>query len=212
MKSNSPNTPAWIASALIAFGLGLSSHTATAQDFYAGIGIGQSKIDGIACDPEIMAELFDTSCNADDTDTAFKIFGGYKIPMASESAFSAAIELGYVDLGEASISGTDSFFGATRLSASVTGFGLSGVGAVRIADRLSVMGKIGVLRWDAEMKGSNSISSVSISDSDSGTDFAFGIGAVLSLTDRISTRIEWERFEIADEDVDLLSASLLFSF
>lgn len=209
MKWNSLTTSARLASVLVIIGLGMSSHTVAARDLYAGIGIGQSKIDGVKCDPEIMAAFFDLSCNADDTDTAFRLFGGYKIP--TTSTFSAAIEIGYIDFGEVSILGTDSFFGTTRVSGSVTGFGISGVGIAEITDRLSLMGKVGMLRWDVDYKLSSSEEG-SLSESESGTDFTFGVGAVLSLTDRVSARIEWERFEIDDDDADLLSASILFTF
>lgn len=209
MKWNSPNISTRLATVLVIFGLGISPYIASAQDMYAGIGIGQSKVDGIACDPETMADFFDISCRAEDTDTAFKLFGGYRIP--TTSTFSTAIELGYIDFGEVSISGTDSFFGSMRFAASATGFSLSGVGIAEITDRLSLMGKVGMLMWDVDYKLSSSEEG-SLSDSESGTDFTFGIGAILSLTDRVSARIEWERFEINDEDADLLSASILFAF
>lgn len=211
MKSHLPNVSVRLASALVALGLGITSCVAAAEGFYIGAGVGQTKISDVECDPETVADAFDISCSADDTDTAFKLFGGYKLPLAQGSAFSGAIEIGFVDFGEVGLSGTDSVFGATSATVAVTGFNLALVGTFGVTDRLSLLGKLGMLRWDADIEFSSSVGG-SASDGETGTDFAFGIGAILALTDQVSARLEWERFKFDEDDADLLSASLLFAF
>lgn len=210
MKSAPPAIPAGIALMLAVFGSGISPADAAAQGLYAGVGLGQSRPAFARCSPEIRAAFLDTSCRADDTDTAFRIFGGLNLATASESAVSMALELGYIDFGKASLSGADSFYGVSRMTASSRGFDFSIVGSVGVTDRLSLLGRIGLLRWESEFENLDQVES--FSEDATGTDVAFGLGASLALREKTEGRLEWERFKIDDDAVDLLSASILFEF
>lgn len=196
-----------------AIGLAASPFSVSAEGLYIGAGLGQSKVDAVECSPEIRVSFSDVACSADETDTAFKIFGGYEFASQSGSPFFGAIEIGYVDFGEVSISGVDSFYGVSRMSWDSSGFNLAAIGALQANDWLSVMGKVGLLRWDWDVDFRNEDEIIEdFSDSDSGTDIMFGIGANFSLTEQARVRVEWERFEIGDEDVDLMSASFTYRF
>ncbi|MDR2877925.1 MAG: outer membrane beta-barrel protein [Chromatiales bacterium] len=221
MKCLSPNVSVRLASAVVAAGLGFSSCIAAADEwfdevakgYYIGAGLGQSKISDVNCnDPVVVADAFDQSCSAKDTATAFKLFGGYKLPIAPESRYSAAIELGYVDFGKVGLSGTDSAFGATKLDIATSGINLSVLGAVEVIERWSLIGKLGLLRWNADYSASSSIDGKAPGSSDSGTGFAFGIGGMFAVTPQISARLEWERFDMDDANANLLSASVVYAF
>ena len=80
--------------------------------FYAGASLGQSKFKG-ACDTEAGITL----SNCKDSDTAWKIFGGYQFTP------NLAVELGYNDFGRISsdatvIVGGSTFTGNARIEAS----------------------------------------------------------------------------------------------
>lgn len=179
------------------------SSAAQAQGWYGGVGFGQSKVD-IDCD-------LDITCSADDTDTGWKLYVG------NQFSPSAAVEFGYVDFGEAKISGTDSFFGSASATVEASGFNVALVGFLPVGNTVNLLGKVGLFLWDVDASVSTSIGSGSASES--GTDLMFGFGASFDIGKTAAVRIEWERFtDVGDEnetgqsDVDLLSASLVFRF
>ena len=98
----------------LALGIAITPAAVQAEGWYAGAGFGQSKVD-VDCD-------LDISCSANDTATAWKLFGGYQFQR------NFAVEFGYVDLGKATLSGTDSVLGTTSASFEATGFNVAAVG------------------------------------------------------------------------------------
>ena len=93
---------------------------------YVGLGFGAAKIDDLdtSIEDENCADViaFGGTCSvsSDDSDTGYKIFGGWKV----NPNFS--VELSYVDLGEATIDYSESIFGTTLVeafAAEITGFG-----------------------------------------------------------------------------------------
>ena len=193
--------------AVLTVGLGLSSIPAFAQGagFYAGGAIGQAKLKD-ACTPE--PGLVINSC--DNKDTAWKIFGGYQF----NANFGA--ELGYVDLGKGTVTGTIlgiPFTGSRKAKA----FELVGVGTIPLADKFSAYGKLGFARWDAD--ASATVGGFSASASENGTDLTYAIGLKYDITKTIGARLEWQRYkDIGKEattgksDVDLLSVGVVFKF
>lgn len=177
-----------------------------AQGWYGGVGFGQSKVeDFFICD-------LDISCSSDDTDSGWKLFVG------NQFSPNAAVEFGYLDLGEAKIGGTDSFLGSVSLDAESKGFNVALLGFLPVGQAVNLMGKVGLFRWDVDLSASSS-SLGSGSVSESGIDLMFGFGASFDIGNTTAIRIEWERFtDVGDEnetgqsDVDLLSASLVFRF
>jgi OOP family OmpA-OmpF porin len=177
------------------------SSVAQAQGWYGGVGFGQSKVD-IVCD-------LDITCDSDDTDTGWKLFVGNQFNP------NVAVEFGYVDLGQAKGSGTDSFLGISSVDFESTGFNLALVGFLPVGNSVNLMGKLGIFRWDMDVNASSSVFG-SGSASDSGTDLMFGLGASFDIGKTTAVRIEWEQFtdvgDVDGGDVDLLSASLVFRF
>jgi opacity protein-like surface antigen len=149
---------------------------AMAQDsgFYVGAGIGDFgvEVDGFS-----------------DSDTAFKVFGGYKF------AKYFAADLEYLDGGTVEDGG---------LEIDVSGFNLSGVGILPVGEKFNLFAKLGMILWDAETNGFGD---------DSGEDFSWGIGAGYSFTDQFGMQLEYQGFEIEDTDtVDLISVSASWTF
>lgn len=190
---------ALIGLALAAGALAPNVALAQSSGVYLGGGIGQSKArDGCGA---LGGIGFTGSC--DDTDTAWKIFGGYQINP------NFAIEAGYVDLGKFRASG----LGLTAESKAKTWL-LDAVGILPLANNFSVLGKAGLHRWDADTRVVSGASA-----SDKGTDFTFGFGAGYEFNPNLGLRLEWERFQkvgrdatTGKSDVDLLSLGLRYRF
>ena len=161
--------------------------TALAQDvgFYGGASFGQSKIEG-------------------ETDTGWKIFGGYQINK------SFGVELGYVNIGKVKESAAfPPPFGAFTVSIDAKAWQLVAVGTLPINDRFGVFGKLGFARWDADLKCTGFLAGC---DDDSGTDLTFGVGVKYNLTPNLAVRGEWESFDLGDADADLLLITVVYKF
>jgi OOP family OmpA-OmpF porin len=192
---------------------------AFAQDatkgFYAGLSIGQSKFPG-ACDSSSGVTL----SNCKDTDTAWKIFGGYQFNPY------LAVELGYNDFGRISSDATVSMAGSTfagNAKIEATAFELTGVGSLPLGQQFSLYGKLGV--YYAETKSSANVTrttppfaSGSSSASDNNSNLTFGFGARYDLTKNIGLRAEWQRFSkvggdsTGKGDIDVLAIGGLYRF
>lgn len=189
---------AFVASALLA-----SAPAFAADDagFYVGAGIG---------DGSVTVDI-DEASDFDGSDTAFKVFGGYKFMKY------VGVELEYVDGGDAEDQWRESFEGVTeelKVTIGFSGFNASAVGFLPIGEKFSVFGKVGFMMWDADLRARYSFDgfSDSESDSESGTDFSWGVGAGFDFTDNLGVRVEYQAFEIEDADADLFSGSVVWMF
>jgi len=166
------------------------------KPWYIGAGVGQSEADD-ACSGV---------SNCDDTDTGWKLFGGYRFTQY------VAIEAGYVDLGEYSGSS-----GGISASAEVTGVTAHVVGTLPLHERFSLIGRLGTIYADVDAKASGF--GVSVDEDDQFFAFAAGVGAEVNITDQFSLRAEYELFkDVGDDDSTeeddfyLASLSAVFRF
>jgi OOP family OmpA-OmpF porin len=164
---------------------------ATPLGFYAGLGGGEADFKD-ACD-----NFSGISC--DDTDTAWKIFGGYQWTDNWGAEFS------YFDGAEVAVN--------LPPTASVEGtvFTIAATGTVPIGDRFSLFGQFGGALWKTDLKPTP--------NDDNGISWAFGAGAQFEFTERFGVRAEWQRtLSVGSSttggrsDIDLLSASVVFFF
>lgn len=159
---------------------------------YIGAGVGQASVGDID-GGDIDGGEGTGSINFDGDDTAYKLIVGYNfgiIPLVD-----LGVEAEYVDFGEPDEGGID--VNADAIAA----FGVAGVNLGPVG----LFGKVGAFSWDADI--SDGIASAS----DDGTDMAYGIGARFHLAS-FQIRAEYEIFDADIADVDLLSASLVYTF
>ncbi len=182
---------------------------AAENGWYAGLGVGQSSIDtGI--------KATSGTASVDEEDLGYKVFAGYEF-----NKF-IAVEGFYFDAGEATItanSGDVVADGNTSLvipvddfKASIEGqsFGLIGVIGYPVHQYFYPYAKLGFHKWDTEI--AVSAPGVVVSVEDDGTDMVFGVGFRMDVTDSVSVRGEFERYDYDGEDVDFLSAGLMYRF
>ena len=216
-----------IRNAAVAAGIGLALAIplgASAQEspWYIGGSIGQSRVKldtgGLSRDLA-AAGMANNGFSANETDTGFKLFGGYRFHP------NFAVEGGYAELGKFSASGTVTTFNfvpivplPTKVTIEVgQGLHLAVVGNVPLANQFSVFGRLGAYNMRTEMKVT--VSGISSSESARNTGFLLGAGVGYDFTRNVGMRVEWEQFnKVGDKDktgqgdVGLLSVGLVYRF
>ncbi len=147
----------------------------------------------------IASSSFDSSQDdfgIDDSDTSYKIFGGYNfgiIPM-----LDLAAEASYVDFG-----GHEGDAGDTSVEVESSGVMASGLAAFNIGP-VGLFGKLGFVNWDSDWKGLTN-------EDDSGTDAAYGVGARFQIGS-LSLRAEYEVFDLEGADINYTSIGASYTF
>ena len=148
----------------------------TDSGFFIGVGAGEAGF-------EVKDSDFDES------DTAYKVFGGYNIGFIPLVDF--AVEAAYVDFGSPSAGNV------SVDSSSLNAFGLAGLSF----GPFGIFAKAGVSNWDTEAG----------SVSDSGTDPAYGLGARFAIGS-FAVRAEYELYDFDKADVEMISVSGIYTF
>lgn len=139
------------------------------------------------------ATVEDSGSSFDGSDTGFKVFGGYNFGLVP--LVDVAVEASYVDFGTAEDSGAE-----------VSVSGLDAFGLVGLSmGPVSLFGKAGAIRWDAEASGPGG------SVDDSGTEPAYGLGLQFQLLS-IGLRAEYEIFSFEDVDIGFASIGASYTF
>lgn len=155
-----------------------SMGTGNPSGFYLGAGLGNTSLN-------LSSTEFGDAGSKDEF--GVKITGGYQF-----HPFFAA-ELSYYYPGEFKESSDE---GALKVTANI--FQASLVGMFPIAGNLRAFGRAGVARWDGDLDVT--VDGLTGSASDSGTDFNWGLGLALQVTDHFSLRGEFEQSKI-DTDI-----------
>ncbi len=200
---------------------GSSAAFAANAEWYVGASGGATKVKDAPSSSEFDADLAALGLTArssvDDTDTGWKLFGGYNFSP------NFAVEGSYADLGELSIKSrvTSPVAATVNTSWEAKTWTLSVVGILPLGYNFDVFGKVGMHYWDADLSATatSGASAASASDDDNGTDLMYGIGADYNFTNNFALRVEWELYQnIGDDnstgesDVDLWSAGVQYSF
>ena len=112
-----------------------------------------------------------------------------------------AVEGSYVDFGKPSGTLSD----GTNVEIDLVGWDAFGLAALTFGP-FSVFGKVGVLSWDSDTSFTGG------SESDSGSDSAYGLGAKFILGS-IALRAEYEYFDVNElDDLYMVSAGLSWTF
>ena len=145
--------------------------------------------------------------NCDDTDTAYKLFGGYQINR------NLAWEVGYGYLGDVTASGT---FAGVPLDFEVTNKALdfSGIVTLPVNERFAVFGRLGIYRSQVELRGNLG----TLQGGDHNTSFTWGLGMRFDLGRAFAVRAEWQHYpniggdNAGVDDMDLLTLGLVMRF
>ena len=145
----------------------------------------------------------ETTINAfsvDDSDTSLGLRLGFQINKY------IAIEIAYRDYGEAEDSFIDSFgdnINDTVESDSID-FGVKGM--LPLGDKFSLIGRVGMARWDYELSETDSAFPGEVFKvDDDGTDIYYGVGAQFNVTEQFFVTAEYTVLEMDFELAGVLS-------
>lgn len=183
----------------------------------AGANIGQSRaeIDEQRIRAQLQgAGLTTTGFSTDDTDIAFKIFGGYKFNR------HFALEGGYFNLGRFGYAATTTPTGTQTGGIKLHGLNFDAVGIMPISEKFSAFGRVGANYAEARDNFSNTGAVPAPADpspSKSDLNYKVGLGLQYDFTKHVGMRAEWERYRINDAvgndgDIDMLSLGVVVSF
>ena len=179
-----------IAALLAASGL-VASSASMAQSadpkWYVGGSLGQSEANG-SCPAGFSCDF---------KDTAFKIFGGYRINR------NFAAEAFWGEWGKISIS-----TGGVSATAKSRTLGVAGLGILPLGNQFEVFGKLGI--GSTKVDATGTAGGLSASASDSGSDVLYGVGAGYNFSRNLGVRAEWERLN--DSDQDIISIGIQYRF
>ena len=197
----------------------IAAPTAFAQDSgygYGGLSFGQTqaRVD----EPRITAGLLGaglatTNFDRDNSDTAYKLFGGYQFHP------NFAVEAGYFNLGSFGFTATTSPPGTLNGRMWVQGLNLDLVGKLPLTDRWSATARIGAqyahTRDRFRSTGVVGVQSPTASERD--TSYKLGIGLQYEVSPSMFVRLDAERYRVKDaisnrRHVDLVTVSLVFPF
>lgn len=165
---------------------------AVAQDnfrpgFYLGGGIGYDRVEG--------EDFTGNGDDLEDSRVTYKGIVGYRI------ARMFSLEGQYINFG----TNED---GNNRVKAD--GFTAGVVLDIPITENFAPYAKAGALFWDADSRFGPIAGQ--LSRNTDGTDFTYGVGARFALNESINLRLEYERFELDETDVDMGTVALQFNF
>lgn len=182
----------------------LGSHAALAQvperpeRLYLGVGVGAAEIHSGITNGLI------TSGTVDGKDDGTKAFVGFRLGR------HVAIEAGWVDLGDVRYSGSSGAVPVTGGRIGVSGLNGSVVGLIPLGSNIELFGKVGAISWEAD--ASDQRAGVPFARNTDGTDLSAGLGANFYFARHVGLRVEAERFELDNDNADLVSANLLVRF
>ncbi|MBC7500175.1 MAG: outer membrane beta-barrel protein [Herminiimonas sp.] len=154
-----------------------------------------------------------TSTSTDNSDTGYKVFGGYQFTP------NFAIEGGYFDLGNFDYRSVTTPLGAFNGTSRVKGLNLDLVGTLPITDRFSAFGRVGAAyaRTKSEFTSTGAVPFNATNRNRNDTDLKVGLGLQYAFTDALSVRAEIERYRINDAlrdrgNVNMASIGLVYRF
>ena len=171
--------------ALALFALPVLPAVAADNGFYLGGSIGQA---GLKIDDLTNGVVANDDFNADDT--AWKLIAGIR-PLDW-----LGVEAAYVNFGKPE----DTVLGQ-KLKAEGDGISAFAVGFLPTGP-VDLFAKVGLISWDSKISGSFN---------DDGTDLAYGVGAQFRVLG-LSIRAEYEKFDVSDVDLDMISVGLTYTF
>jgi len=207
---------AFVTSALLA---SAPAFAADDSGFYVGAGLGTFSLQSEAISLDAGGLEVDTGRDFDGSDFAFKILGGWQWNKY------IAFEAEYFDGGnpddkfDFSYSDPEvEFDGQLTVEAETTGWIFSALGIWPLGDSFNLFAKLGFVMWDVEGRGVIKVPDFDIQESgslgsESGTDFAWGLGGTWNFTDNMGVRAEYQQFELDEfNNVNLASASFIYKF
>jgi len=174
--------------------------------WYAGLGFGQSRYRGVesSLDSDFAAQGLTSSTSANTRTEGWKVYTGYQFNPY------LGVEGGYANLNDMTAVSTTSA-GSVRTELVSDAWMLAAVGSYPLTKDFSVMAKLGAayVLQTADVKVGTALTQRS---GDDGYQPLYGLGVSYALLDNVNLRAEWERFDLDDINIDLMTAGFAVEF
>jgi opacity protein-like surface antigen len=206
----------------------------TLGGFRPALGVTGTPADFFGTDPaaglvgDYQAGTFGPTVDTDDSDTIWRIGGGYQL------SSNFAVELAYVDAGQAEINSISSIVVPPDLvldplppliretvAFEASGIEISGLGQYPITEKFQVLGRLGVIYLEQKTtrRRAFGVMDIPVPDSEE-RNFKplIGVGLQYQILEPMAIRVEWMRYLDAvdlgnsEEDIDSLSLGVRYSF
>lgn len=183
-----------VAALLAASAFSIPAHAADSGIYLLG-SVGQTKFHDID-----TTGIFNPS--VDDTDTGFKIGGGYMFNKY------VGVEAAYVDLGKATVSS-----GGQTAELKASGEVVVALGVLPLSNQFSLLGRLGFINGTVKISGpGGSVDSTDVK----GT---IGVGAAFNFTPQLGVRLDVDRYNklgdsntTGEGNVDMISLGVFYKF
>ena len=193
-----------------------TAHAQVDSYFYGGAGLGQSRaqIDESRISSRLISEgASQTSMSKDESDAAYKVFGGYQFNR------NFAAEGGYFNLGQFGFQSTTVPLGSYTGQIKLQGVNLDLVGTLPLNERWSAIARVGAQYANARdsFSGTDSVRIPNSNPSKNAANYNFGLGVQYEVNPAMLVRAEAERYRINDAagnrgDINMFSVSLVIPF
>jgi len=210
--------PSLATASLVLVCLGLTG-TASAEAFYAGVSVGQTRgeIDSARINNELVNKLgyFTANTQGDTNDTGGRLFAGYQLHP------NLAVEASYSDLGKVQWNSTVTPAGTLSTSIRSRAYGVALVASYPFTPRLSgyLRGGVSHTESEASLTSSGFVDLNRDNFKKTSTDGAYAVGAQFAVSPKIAVRLEYENYRNLGSDemggkfqVSLTSIGVLFKF
>lgn len=210
-----PGTPRTLSLVMISL---LASPFTVAADagWFAGASIGETSASlrlNHAHLSVLPAGVTLTDLYYEDSDTGFKVFGGYQFNTY------LALEGGHFDLGDYDFNASTSPLGSSNGNFDVDGWYLDAVGTVPLTANLALLGRTGFSRayTKTHLQGTGAAPAFSPTIWSRDWNPKLGIGLQYALTEKFDLRLEAERYHLDEParnkgDIELYSLGLVYRF
>jgi len=175
-----------------AFAISVPAFAADTGGYLVGM-VGQTKAKNVETFP---------GESLDDTDTGIKLGGGYAFHR------NVGVEVAYVDLGKATITG-----GGQKAEFKSSGLVVAALGMLPLNNQFTLLGRLGII--DATVKAT----APGLSEKSTKVKTTFGIGVSYSFTPKFAVRGDFDRYSklgdkntIGESDVDMISVGVVYKF
>jgi len=174
--------------------------------WYAGLGFGQSQYNDVesSLDEGFAALGVTSSTDANNQTEGWKVYTGYQFNTY------LGVEGGYANLNDMTAYSATSA-GNVRTELESEAWMLAAVGSYPVTEKFSVMAKLGAayVLQVAEVKAGTALTQRS---GDDNYQPLYGVGVSYALLDNINLRAEWERFDLDEINIDLMTAGAVIEF
>ena len=178
-----------------------ASIPASASDtgFYLGAGIGIASVDPKKFYPEL-------GNYTENPDIGYKAYGGFRFLKF------LGVEAGYTNFGNLQFPEKNVQGWQEIADINVKGWDAFVVGILPVSNVVDIYGKLGIMAWDTTIT-STLRGEIHYTESSTGTDTAYGIGAGFWVGPNVTLRVEGEWFKIGDyETVPFYTVDVTYTF